>query len=95
VAIVACLLTSHEPDQEGSNLISCSRAEEVSNIASVKASTIGLIKETCHELACTELETNEVRATHEPRKSDRHLGAELDDAIGGYRKEVGRVRRLS
>ena len=75
--------------------MSCSRAEEVSNIASAKASTIGLVEENCHELACSELETNEARATHEPRKSDHHLGAELDDAIGGYRKEVGRVRRLS
>jgi hypothetical protein len=75
-------------------VISCSRAEEVSHIASAKGSTIGLNKETCHELACTESESNEARARHEPRKSDRHLGAELDDAIGGDREKVGRVRRL-
>jgi hypothetical protein len=29
-----------------------------------------------------------------PRKSDRHLGDEFDDAIGGNREEVGRIRRL-
>jgi hypothetical protein len=29
-----------------------------------------------------------------PEKSDRYLGAEFDEAIGGNRDEAGRIRRL-